>query len=396
MNARRRLLRFLLASPAFALARRALGDDLDAVIDAPERALDVLDFEAAARRALPPAHFGYLATGTDDDATVQRNRAGYERYELRMRRLVDVRRVDTSVRLFGRTWPTPIVVSPLGSQRAFHADGEIATARAARAKQHLMALSTVSTTGVEDVAAALGEPPWYQLYTTDDAALYPAIVKRAERAGCPVLVVTVDLQAGSNRVTQERAARRDSRDCTACHGTSFAEYASRKPMFDGLELGRVRQLEMPAMTWDFVNRLRDLTTMKLVIKGIVTGEDAALCLERGVDGIVVSNHGGRAEASGRSSVECLPEVVAAVKGRLPVLLDGGIRRGSDIVKALALGATAVGIGRPYAWGLAAFGQPGVEAVLEILARELRMVMGQAGATALAGITRAHVQDRARF
>jgi len=395
-RARRRLLEFLLASPLLALGRRALGEDVAAVIDSPEQALDVLDFEAAARRALPPAHFGYLATGTDDDRTVQRNREGFERYELRVRRLVDVRRVDTSVRLFGRTWPTPIVVSPLGSQRAFHDEGELATARAARAKQHLMALSTVTTTAVEDVAAALGEPPWYQLYTTDDEAVWPGIVKRATRAGCPVLVLTVDLQAGSNRETQERAARRDSRDCTACHGTTFPEYASRKPMFDGLDLGRVGRLEMPAMTWDFVNRLRDLTTMKIVVKGIVTREDAALCLERGVDGIVVSNHGGRGEASGRSSIECLPEVVDAVKGRIPVLVDGGIRRGSDIVKALALGATAVGIGRPYAWGLAAFGQAGVERVLDILVSELRMVMGQAGATSVSGLTRAHVQDRARY
>jgi isopentenyl diphosphate isomerase/L-lactate dehydrogenase-like FMN-dependent dehydrogenase len=226
--------------------------------------------------------------------------------------------------------------------------------------------------------------------------VWPGIVKRAERAGCPVLVLTVDLQAGSNRLAQERAARLDRRDCTACHGLTFTEYASRKPMFDGIDLGRARQLEMPGMTWDFVNRLRDLTTMKIVVKGIVTREDAALCLERGVDGIVVSNHGGRGEASGRSSIECLPEVVDAVKGRIPVLVDGGIRRGSDIVKALAFGATAVGIGRPYAWGLAAFGQAGVERVLDILVSELRMVMGQAGATSVSGLTRAHVQDRARY
>jgi isopentenyl diphosphate isomerase/L-lactate dehydrogenase-like FMN-dependent dehydrogenase len=399
LPSRRRLLEFLLASPLLALGRRAWGDDLlDAVIDAPERALSVLDFEAAARRALPPAHFGYLATGTDDDGTLRRNREGFERYELRMRRLVDVGRIDTAVTLFGKTWPTPIVLAPASSQRAFHAEGELATARAARAKPHLMMLSTVATTSVEQVTAALGAPVWYQLYTTDDASVARALVKRAESAGSPALVLTVDLQAGSNRETQERFARRDARPCSACHGDPdvFTDYARRKPMFDGLDLSRVTALEMPRMTWDFILRLRDLTSMKLVVKGIVTGEDAALAVERGVDGIIVSNHGGRAEASGRSAIESLPEVVAAVKGRLPVLVDGGVRRGTDVFKALALGASAVGIARPYLWGLAAFGQRGVESVLEILTRELSMVMGQAGTTSVGAISRAHVADRARF
>lgn len=399
MNARRLFLQLLLSSPLLAWARRARGGELpDAVIDSPEQALSVLDFEAAARQALPPAHFGYLATGTDDDATLRRNREGFLRYELRMRRLVDVRQIDTGVTLFGRRWATPIVLAPASSQRAFHPEGELATARAARARHTLMILSTVTTVSVEEVTAACGEPVWYQLYTTDDPGVARAIVKRAERAASPVLVVTVDLQGGSNRESQERFARRDARECGACHGDpdDFGAYVRRKPMFDGLELGRVRQLEMPAMTWEYVRRLRDLTSMKLVLKGVVTREDAELALEHGVDGLIVSNHGGRAEASGRSAVECLPEVVAAVQGRIPVLLDGGVRRGTDVFKALALGASAVGMARPYLWGLAGFGQRGVEAVLEILARELGMVMAQAGATSLSQISRAHVQDRARF
>ncbi len=398
MNARRRLLEFLLASPLLALGRRALGEDAAAVIDSPERALDVLDFEGAARLALPPAHFGYLATGTDDDGTLRRNREGFDRYELRMRRLLDVRRIDTGITLFGQSWPTPIVLAPASSQRAFHADGELATARAARAKDQLMVLSTVATASIEEVSAARGAPVWFQLYTTDDWDVARAMLKRAERARSPVLVLTVDLQAGSNRLAQERAARRDTRQCNACHGDpdAFADYVRRKPMFDGLDLARVTQLEMPAMTWEFVKRLRDATPMKIVVKGLVTAEDTALALRHGVDGLIVSNHGGRAENSGRSAIECLPEVVAAARGRIPVLVDGGFRRGSDVFKALALGASAVGIARPYLWGLAAFGQPGVEAVLEILRRELSMVMGQAGAARVSEITRAHVQDRARY
>jgi len=395
-NARRRLLEFLLSSPLLALGRRALGDDAAApVIESPEQALNVLDFEDAARRRLPPAHFGYLATGTDDDLMLRRNREGFERWEIRPRRLVDVRQIDTRVSLLGKTWPTPIALAPVSSQRAFHPDGEIATARAARAKGGLQMLSTVTTTSVEDVTAARGEPIWYQLYTTEDTRIAEAIARRAEQAGCPVLVLTVDLQAGSNRETQERYARRDARQCGACHGKTFADYVRRKPMFDGLDLGGATGIEMPAMTWDFVRRLREVTAMKLVVKGIVTREDAELAVGRGVDGIIVSNHGGRAESEGRSAIECLPEVVAAVNGRIPVLVDGGFRRGTDVFKALAIGASAVCIGRPYLWGLAAFGQRGVETVMEILTRELSMVMGQAGATTLSEITRAHVGDRPR-
>ena len=164
-------------------------------------------------------------------------------------------------------------------------------------------------------------------------------------------------------------------------------------MFDGLDLSKVTGLYASNLTWDFVKRLKDATRMKLLLKGIVTREDAQLAVQHGADGIVVSNHGGRAEESLRPTIECLPEVVAAVQGKIPVLIDGGIRRGTDVFKALALGATAVGIGRPYGWGLAAFGQPGVEAVLAIMRRELEIIMGQAGTPSVAGITKAFVTPR---
>ena len=167
-------------------------------------------------------------------------------------------------------------------------------------------------------------------------------------------------------------------------------------MFDGLNIAKVTGLDDASLTWDFIKRLKDTTKMKLTVKGIVTHEDAQLAVEHGVDGIIVSNHGGRAEESLRSTIECLPEVVFAVKGKIPVLIDGGIRRGTDVFKALALGATAVGIGRPYAWGLAAFGQPGVEAVLAIMRRELEIIMRQAGTPSIASITKAFVTPRSSF
>ena len=216
-----------------------------------------------------------------------------------------------------------------------------------------------------------------------------------------MVVLTTDLQGGSNRETQARGQRQDTRQCSACHpsgalGSSLDNVnamVSRKPMFAGLDVSGVRSPQPLDMNWDIVKRLRDATSMKIVLKGIVTGEDAALAVEHGADGIIVSNHGGRAEESGRGTIESLPEVVAAVAGRVPVLVDGGFRRGTDIFKALALGAQAVCIGRPYVWGLAAFGQPGVEAVLDILRRELVTILRQTGTVSLNAISRESVLDR---
>jgi len=377
------------------------------VISSPDQALGVLDFEPVARKALPPAHFGYLATGVDDDATVRANREGYSRIQIRSRRLVDVGKIDTSVRLLGATWSSPIVICPMGGEKAFHPEGDIAVARAARGKDHLQMLSTVATSSIEDVIAARGGPVWQQLYPTNIWEVGRAIVKRAQAAGSPAIVFTVDLQESSNFETLFRARQADARECSNCHKTAFpgfargragaapggfSEYVARKPMFDGLDLSKVTSFLPRPMDWDFVKRLRDTVTVKLFLKGIVTREDAQLAAEHGVDGLVVSNHAGREETL-RPTIESLPEVLAGVTGKIPVIVDGGIRRGTDIFKALAMGATAVGIGRPVAWGLAAFGQPGVEAVLEILRRELQAIMRQAGTPSVDKITRSYVVTR---
>ena len=380
----------------------------DGVITSPDQAFDVMDFEPAARKILPPAHFGYLSTGVDDDGTVRANREGYSRIQIRARRLVDVENTDMSVNLFGTKWNSPIVLSPVSAQKAFHPEGEVAVARAARAKGHLMMLSTVATSSIEDVTAAAGTPVWQQLYPTNVWEVSRAIVKRAEAAGSPAIVLTVDLQEGSNRETLFRSQLVDKRECSACHqsaytgfargrpraGTGgFAAYAARKPMLNGLDLSNVTAVQPPNMNWDFVKRLRDTVTVKLLIKGIVTREDAQLAVEHGVNGLMVSNHGGRAEETLRPTIESLPEVIEGVSGKIPVIVDGGIRRGTDVFKALAFGASAVGIGRPHAWGLAAFGQPGVEAVLETLRRELRTVMRQAGTISVDKITRNYIVGR---
>jgi isopentenyl diphosphate isomerase/L-lactate dehydrogenase-like FMN-dependent dehydrogenase len=375
---RRAFLGFLAASPL------AFGQGEQGAPATPEQALNVLDFEAAARRVLPPAHFGYLATGVDDDATLKANREAFRRLYLRPRRLVDISRVDLRTELFGEVWETPIALAPVGNQKAFHAEGELAVARAARAKQALAILSTFGNTGVEDMAETLGRPPWYQLYTTSRWDITERLVRRAERAGCPVLVLTIDSQAGRHTETFERWKRADKRNCAACHGIKPEDFYRRKPMLRGIDVTGI-SVTNPAMNWGHVRRLKQLTAMKLLLKGVETREDAALCVEHGVDGIIVSNHGGRSEESGRGTLDCLPEVVEAAGKRMPVLVDGGFRRGTDIFKALALGARAVCLGRPYIWGLAAFGQAGVERVLDILRAELELVMKQCGATSVAAI-----------
>ncbi len=356
---------------------------LDDLVTSAAEALDVFDMEKVAETTVPPAHFGYIQTGVDGEETQLNNRAGLERMFIRARRLVDVSRIDTRVTLFGREWPTPIVIAPCGSQRGFHADGELATARAAQAREHLQALSTVSSTGVEDVNEARGEPVWYQLYATSNWDVTQAVVERVRTAGCPVIVLTVDLPGGSNRLTLARWSRTDDRTCNSCHRPR-GRAPSVKPMFQGTSY-RPGDFRSPGMTWDFIGRLRQITDQKIVVKGLMTREDAALALEHGVDGIWVSNHGGRAEGSGQATIDALPEIASAVSGQVPVIVDGGFRRGSDIFKGIARGADAVAVGRPYLWGLGAFGQAGVERVLEILNDELRITMRLAGTPSLASI-----------
>jgi 4-hydroxymandelate oxidase len=368
--------------------------DADLIASAAE-ALSVLDFEPAARAKLPPWHWAYLSTGGDGGETMRANREGYDRYQIRVRRLVDVSRIDTSVRLFGRTWETPIFMSPVGGHRTYNPEGELATARAAKAKKHLQVLSTVTTTSVEDVNAARGEPVWFQLYQRDDWGQTRQLLKRVEAAGCPALVFTVDLLGGRNMEQFNRVFQRNRQQCGACHlnGQPLTDLLNR-PMLNSLTPPvSGAQPEIGSPTWDYVKRIKDAIGMKLLIKGIVTREDAELAMQNGVDGVYISNQGGRAENSLRPTVQCVPEVAAGVAGRAPILVDGGVRRGTDIFKALALGATVVGIGRPYMWGLASFGQQGVETVLDILRRELQLIMRQSGVTSIGGIAAASISER---
>lgn len=389
--ARRRFVQFLAASPIFAglgpgnLLASAVSESLLKPVTSPDQALDVFDFERVAAQVLPPAHFGYLATGTDGDETLRANRAAFDKWYLRALRMVDTSTVDTSLELLGEKLSSPIVIAPAGSQRAFHPEGELATARAARSRDHLQILSNVTTASIEEVIEARGAPVWFQLYPTSNWSVGEKMVKRAEKAGAPAVVLTVDLNSDSKRVALQRYIRQDERDCSACHDPSREDsWLDRKPMYQGTDATSA-EFPTPEMTWDYIGRLKSITDMKVVIKGIVTAEDAQSAVEYGADTLIVSNHGGRAEASGWASLDSLPDVLRAVDGAVPVMIDSGFRRGTDIFKALALGADAVCIGRAYLWGLAAFGQQGVEKVLDILRAELAMVMGQMGTPSLKDI-----------
>jgi 4-hydroxymandelate oxidase len=394
-TSRRRFLQYLAGSPLFASSTlSAYGKEVSSklpdpmiwapasgeLINSPKDAINVFDFEPVARNNAPPAHFGYMASGLDDEVTLRANREGFLKFQLLPRRLNDVSKIDTSVELFGTRYDSPIFVCPTGGNMFFHPDGEVAVAKAARAGNHLQILSTSSNYSVDDVTKARGAPIWFQLYASPRWEVAQALIKRADAAGCPVLVVTVDRIAGRNQETLFRLTRSDTRECSACHDrSSFAARSVRRHNYDGIDLSSISGSgESSNLSWDSVKRMRDITRMKIVLKGIVTPEDADLAVQNGIDGILVSNHGGRGEDNGRSTIDALPEIVAAVKGRIAVIVDSGFRRGTDAVKALAIGAQAVGIGRPYLWGLGAFGEEGVERVLEIVRTETRAVMQQCG------------------
>ena len=339
---------------------------------------NVFDFEKLSREVMGADALLYLNGGADDLRTVKLNAAAYKEIQIRARRLIDVSNVSTNIELFGQKLDNPIILSPVGFQQFFHPDGEIATAKASVLKNHQMIVSSVSNYSVIDIAKQSNANLWFQLYPTPDRDVTKLLLDRAKQAGCKVCVLTVDTPVLGNR---ERT------------GTTLLKLIRAGELkmgnFDGI-LPKGMGVSDPSMTWDMIDWLKENCEMKIVVKGIVTKEDAILAKERGVDGIIVSNHGGRQLESDRATIECLPEIIDAVKDEIPVLIDGGIRRGTDIFKALAIGAKAVCIGRPFCWGLGALGQQGVELTLEILKAELIRDMQLAGTTSIGKISREHV------
>ena len=415
LSDRRAFLTFLAASPVLAYAgfssrwveevlAAPLAEQDAVVIKSVKEALNIFDFEPAARAKLSPAHYTFITDGSFNNETMNANREGFSKYEVRLRRLTGITKVDMSIRLFGTNWESPIFICPIGRMNAYHPDGAVVVARAAKATRTLQILSGSAViiqnpAAIDAINAARGEPVW--IAGLGDT-LTPDLVRRIEGTGSPVLVWTID-DGGANTIGARSVQRVGVRDldraaddrCAGCHAAlpQISRIQAATPMDVLGAVGALMGENSVKLSWDNVKRVRDMTKLKMVLKGIVTREDAALAVQHGIDGVLVSNHGGHEDASGRGTIECLPEVLAGAAGKIPVLVDSGFRSGADVFKALALGATAVGIGRPHIWGLASFGQEGVETVIEILRRELQVMMAQTGAESISKIRRDSLVSR---
>ncbi len=326
--------------------------------------INLHDYERLAQQRLDPAIWDTYAQGSEDEVTLRANRSAYAAVRLRPRILVDVSACDLATTVLGTPIRLPVLIAPTSVQQLAHPEGELATARAAHAAGTVLVASTLSSYSLEEIArAVVGSPLWFQLYIYRDRALTSDLLARVERAGYQALVLTVDTPAIGNR------ERDRYNHFTLPEPLQFGNFISQLAQEGGTRPGPLvtwqTRGEREMLTWDVLPWLRSLTSLPLILKGVLTAEDAARAVEAGIDGLIVSNHGGRQLDGVLPTIEALPEVVEAVRGRCEVYLDGGIRRGTDILKALALGARAVLIGRPVFWGLAVNGEAGVYDVLHI-------------------------------
>ena len=348
--------------------------------------LSLFDYETAAVERLPQMVYDYYRGGAGDEITVRENRAAYERLRVHYHVLRDVSERNIAVNVLGHDVALPILVAPTAFQRMAHPDGELATARAAGAAGTIMMLSTLSNTPIEDVVAAATGPVWFQLYVYRDRDATAALVARAVAAGCSAIVLTVDAPILG---TRERDVRNGfhlpeglavSNLLAAGHGDIGVAAGSALQQY-------VHDLFEPALTLDVLEWLCGLTDLPVLVKGVCRPDDAVAALDRGAAGVIVSNHGGRQLDTAPATIDVLPGVVDAVAGRAPVIVDGGVRRGIDVLKALARGATAVAVGRPILWGLTVDGQAGVQRVLDLLRIELHMAMALSGTTSVDAVSR---------
>jgi 4-hydroxymandelate oxidase len=345
-------------------------------VDARPGLVNLRDFEAAARTCLDPVYYDYFASGAQDETTVAANEAAFRSRTLipRVLRGCPPPRLETSV--LGQTSAMPVLIAPTAFHRLACPDAEVATGRAAAAADVIMIAAMLSTVTIEEIAAT-GAKLWFQLYIQPDLAFTESLVRRAETAGCRALVVTVDSPTlGRN----ERGDRNNFHDLPP--GVYCANMGAA---------GHVRQVVLsPAISWWHVDWLRETTSLPILLKGVLHPADAKLAVEHGVDGLIVSNHGGRQLDATPASLDRLAPIAEAVGGRVPLLLDGGVRRGTDVAKAMALGARAVAIGRPVLWGLAVAGEAGVRRLLELLRVELTNALTLLGVGAPAELTRDQV------
>ncbi|HTM47255.1 MAG TPA: alpha-hydroxy acid oxidase [Bryobacteraceae bacterium] len=347
---------------------------------------NVLEFEPLARTHMLKAAYDYIAGGVDDEWTLRRNRQGFERITFRPRMLVDVSRLDLSLDLFGSRIEMPILIAPTAGHQQAHPEGEVATVKGAGAARTIMVVSSNSSYPIDKIGAAATGPFWFQLYAEPDKDGARDRVERAVAAGAKAICWTVDGPYGSHR---ERLLR-DRLASGGPPGEASSQTGRRRSSAPPPRYG-LRGLHVASLTWPFLQELKSWSKVPVLVKGILTPADALLAVENGAAGIVVSNHGARYLDGAPSTIEALPGIVDAVRGRLPVLIDGGFRRGTDVLKALAIGAKAVLVGRPPLFGLGAFGQAGVQRVMEMLQSELALAMGLSGKPNLAAIDRTLVR-----
>lgn len=354
------------------------------------RPINLFEYEAAAAAKLDPVTWDYYRSGALDEVTLRENRAAFDRLTLNYRVLVDVseRRLECSV--LDNLVSMPVLVAPTAFHRLAHPDGELATARAASRAGTIMILSTLSNSSVEDVARTASGPVWFQLYVYKDRGATVDLVQRVEAAGCQALVLTVDAPLLGRRERDVRN-RFQLPDGLRVENMLARGLGTLPPAEDSGLAAYFATLLDPSLTFDDISWLRSKTRLPVLVKGIVRPDDAWQAVDHGAAAVIVSNHGGRQLDGAIATIRALPEIARAAAGRVPVLLDGGVRRGTDVFKALALGASAVCIGRAYLWGLAAEGQPGVERVLEMLRTELELTMALAGCARATSITREHCQ-----
>lgn len=348
--------------------------------------INLFEFEERAHKKLPTPVWDYYSSGAHDEITLKENRSAYDKICLRYRVLVDVSERYLSTKVLGHTLSMPVIVAPMAFQAMAHPEGELATVRAVGGAGTIMVASTLSNYSIEQIMQVASGPVWFQLYIYKDRAVTKSLVERAEAAGCAALVVTVDLPVSGRR---ERDVRNRFALPKGLQMGNFVapEMASMpKPSDQSGLTTYAASLFDPSVSWKDLEWLRSITKLPILLKGIVRGDDAKVAVENGVDGIIVSNHGGRQLDTSPATIEVLREVAQAVNGRAELLVDGGIRRGTDVVKAIALGAKAVLVGRPVLWGLVNGGGDGVAQVLDILRSEIDQAMALCGCCSVSDIT----------
>lgn len=347
--------------------------------------INVYDFEAAARDVMSQMAYDYYASGANDEITLRQNHAAYDEIALRYRVLVDVSTRDLSTTVLGHDVSMPILVAPTAFHRLAHPEGELAMARAAQNAATIMMLSTLSTTPMEEVTAATDAPVWFQLYVYKDRGATEALLQRARAAGCSAIVLTVDAPLLGKRERDVHNRFQLPADLSVKNLLAHAMAELPDHPEDSSLAAHAATMFDATLSWDDIEWLRSVSDLPIIIKGIVHPDDARRATELEVAGVFVSNHGGRQLDTAVATVSALPDVVEAVDGQATVLLDGGIRRGTDVVKALALGADAVAVGRAPLWGLAVDGEAGVDAVLGILREELDLAMALCGCSSISQI-----------